>query len=388
MSIRDTLAVPLAWRQLRHEPGRLVAAVAGIAFAVVLVFLQLGFHTALFESNVRIHERLIADLVLVSPRSTHLAASRSFPRRRAYQALGVPGVESVSVLRVGMTRLEGRDGERARDVLVVGIDPARQTLDVPGIEAYRTRVRFDDTFVFDRAARPEFAAITHALESGRTVRRELGNRRVELAGLFTLGTSFGIDAVLVTSDANFRRVVPLRTEGQAEVGLVTLDGERDAAVVREQLRRILPADVDVLTKAEFVESEKAYWRVTTPIGYIISLSVIMGWVIGAVFVYQILFTSVATNLSSYATLKAMGFSDGWLVAIVLEKALILAALGFVPGLVVAAAIYRIAGEATRLPMDMTIGSGLLVLVFTMLMCSAAGLFAARRLRTADPAELL
>ncbi len=387
MSLRTTLAVPLAWRQLRHEPGRLAAAVAGIAFAVVLVFMQFGFNAALFESNVRIHSRLVADLVLVSPRTTHFAAARSFPRRRVYQAAAIEGVESVAFLRAGMVPLKDPVTGVMRDVLAIGLDPTARVLDLPEIDDRLARIRRPDTFVFDRAARPEFAPTTIALEHGPTT-RELGHRRATLDGLFTLGTSFGIDAVLVGSDANFRRVLPTRTGAQAELGLVRLAPGADPAAVRVAVRAALPDDVEVLTKPELVAREKTYWREITPIGYVISVSLTMAWVVGAVFVYQVLYTTVAGNLASYATLKAMGFGDAWLFGVVVQQAVILAVLAFLPGLVAAAYLYQTAGEATRLPMELTLGTALLVLGFTVAMCATAGALAARPVRHTDPADLV
>jgi putative ABC transport system permease protein len=388
MAMPSTLSVPLAWRQLRHEPARLAAAVAGIAFAVVLVFLQLGFDAALFESNVRVHTHLRADLVLVSPRTTHLGAARSFPRRRLHQALGADGVAGGSVLRAGLVPLKDRASGLARDVLVLGVDPSASGLEVPEVDAALPRLRLADTFLFDRTARPEFAPVVRELEGGGPASHELGGRRVTLAGLFTLGTSFGIDAVLVTSDANFERVLPGRHRGQAEIGLVRLASGADVGAVQRALRADLPRDVDVLTTAELAERERIYWRETTPIGYIISLSVAMAWVVGAVFVYQILFTNVAGQLPAYATLKAIGFGDLWMLLVIVEQATLLAVLGFVPGIAVAARLYRTAGDATRLPMELSLPTSIVVLMLTVAMCATAGACAARRVRFADPAELV
>lgn len=383
----STLAIPLAWRQLRHEPARLAAAVAGIAIAVVLVFLQLGFNAALFESNVRVHERLRADLVLVSPRSTHLGAIHSFPRRRVQQSLGVDGVARVGVLRAGLVPLKDRRTALARDVLVLGVDATGSGLALPEIDAVLPALRRPDAFVFDRTARPEFAPVIAELErDGRGV-HELGGRRVTLAGLFTLGTSFGIDAVLVTSTENFGRVRP-GDPGAAEIGLLSLAPGASVADVRTALRSLLPRDVDILTPDDFADRERTYWKETTPIGYIISLSVVMAWIVGAVFVYQILFTNVASQLTAYATLKAMGFADGWLLAVVVEQAAILALLGFGPGLLVAFRLYETAGNATRLPMHLSWATAIVVLGLTVVMCAAAGACAARKVRVADPATLV
>jgi putative ABC transport system permease protein len=170
-------------------------------------------------------------------------------------------------------------------------------------------------------------------------------------------------------------------------GTASLRAGSDPDVVRAELAAMLPSDVEVLTKAGFVAREQAYWAANTPIGYIFTFGVIMGLVVGAIIVYLILFVNVAERLSEFATLKAIGFADGALVGVVLQQALILAGCGFVPGLVIACGLYRITAQATRLPFELTFGSAGLVFALTLLMCSASGAAALRKVRAADPAEV-
>jgi putative ABC transport system permease protein len=113
----------------------------------------------------------------------------------------------------------------------------------------------------------------------------------------------------------------------------------------------------------------------------------VGILVGAIIVYQILFTDVSDHLREYATLKAMGYRDRYLFGIVLQEALLLALLGFVPGAAVAALLYRVAGDATKLPMQMELGRSALVLALTIAMCCIAGAVALRKVRSVDPAEV-
>jgi putative ABC transport system permease protein len=92
------LSIPLAWLQLVHRKVRFLATLAGIAFVVVLLFMQLGFQDALFKSAVRIHQVLEGDLFLTSSQYKSLTSQQSFPRTRLYQTLAFEGVESVSPL--------------------------------------------------------------------------------------------------------------------------------------------------------------------------------------------------------------------------------------------------------------------------------------------------
>ena len=51
--------IPLAWLLLTRQPLRILVAIAGIAFAGILMFMQLGFRDGLFDASVTVHLSLI-----------------------------------------------------------------------------------------------------------------------------------------------------------------------------------------------------------------------------------------------------------------------------------------------------------------------------------------
>jgi putative ABC transport system permease protein len=383
------LVVPIAWLQLKREKVRLLVALAGVAFAVVLIFMQLGFQDALFQSSVRYHQNLRYDAALISKKTDFIVQPESFSRRRLYQALGTAGVESVTPLYLGLGRWKNPTAPSdTRAIFVVGFDPSSRVFDLPGIEAHRASLRLPDVVLYDEASRPEFGPIPQLLRSSAAgVQTEVANRRVRVVGLFSLGTSFGIDASIVTSDLNFRRIFPHRAAGMIDLGLIQLTEGADPEAVRDAIAARLPDDVEVLTRAGFVRREVDYWTRSTPIGYVFSFGVIMGLTVGGIIVYQILFSDVSEHLREYATLKAMGYSDGQLFVIVLQEALLLAVMGFVPGLLASLALYRAAGDATRLPLAMSSELAALVFALTAAMCGVSGAMALRKVRSADPAEV-
>jgi putative ABC transport system permease protein len=384
------LAIPLAWLQLKHEKLRLTVALAGVAFAVVLIFMQLGFRDALFASSVRYHRMLAYDLAMLSPKTDFIVQPQPFSRRRLYQIRGTPGVAGVTALYLGQTRWRNpASPAETRSIYVVGFDPSDRVFDLPGIEAHRSELRLPDVVLYDRLSRPEFGPVAELLRdsNGAGVETEVANRSVRVVGLFELGTSFGIDASIVTSDLNFRRIFPQRAAGEIDLGLIRLDEGADPRAVRDAIRARLPTDVIVLTRNGFVRREVAFWTGNTPIGYVFSFGVVMGLAVGAIVVYQILFADVSDHLNEYATLKAIGYTDRSLFAVVLQEALILAVLGFLPGLGASLLLYRAAGEATHLPLEMKTGLALSVLGLTAAMCVTSCAVALRKLRTADPAEI-
>jgi putative ABC transport system permease protein len=383
-----TLAIPVAWLQLKRERMRSCVAIAGVAVAVILIFMQLGFRDALFESSVRIHSAFVYDLALVNPRTDYVLRPESFSRRRLYQALGFDGIESVSSVYMGLAlwrNPEARDQTRA--IFVVGFDPMQRVFELPGVTELQSRLRLPDVALADARSRPEFGPIAELVRRDGSIVTEVGNRSITVEGLFELGTSFGIDGTLMTSDLNFRRIFPERPAGRIDVGLVRLEPGSNPELARDALAAALPADVDVLTRRGFIEREVAYWSGTTPIGYVFSFGVAVGLLVGSIIVYQILFTDVSDHMKEYATLKAMGYRDRYLFGIVLQEAVILAVLGFAPGIAIATLLYRIAGDATQLPMRMEVSRSALVLGLTLAMCCLSGSAALRKLRSADPAEV-
>ena len=378
----------IAWLQISHQKLRLLAAVLGVAFAVVLVFVQMGFQQALYDSSVRWHTALGYDLAVISPKTTYLVNPPGFPRNRLYQALGFEGVDSVTPVYIGIAEWRNPvDPLQTRNIYVMGFDPLNSGFALAGDPAQVRQLRMPDRVLYDRLSRPEFGPIEQMLGGDGDVSTEVNGRDVKVVGLYDLGTSFGIDGSIVTSDLNFRRIFSNRSASKIELGLVKLDPGADPAAVRDRIVSGIPGDVRVLTRDEFIQHEVDYWSNSTPIGYVFGLGVAMGLAVGLIVVYQILFSDVQDHLREYATMKAMGYSNFFLSRLVLAEAVILAVLGYIPGYGVSLLVYTQAREATNLPVIMTQERAVLVLALTIGMCAVSALLAMRKLRSADPAEV-
>lgn len=381
------LALPLAWLQLSKEKLRLLVAVAGVAFAVVLIFMQLGFRNALFESSTRLHEALAGELFLVSPQFDFVAQPKSFSRRRLLQALGFAGVEAVRPLYLGLAAWKNPDTGKSRTIFAVGVDPSDNAVRLPGVNEQLALIRRRDVVLYDRAGRPEFGNVAGPVDAGEPFTTEVNNRRVTVGGLFEMGTSFGVDGTVLTSETNFLRLFPAREPGAIDIGVISLRVGADPIVTRDALRAAFPNDVQVLTRDEYIHREQVYWDTSTPIGYVFTFGVIMGLVVGAIIVYQILFADVSDHLAEYATLKAMGYPNTYLFGVVFQEAIILAVLGYLPGMLISLGLYRLTADATRLPMEMTVPLAASVVLLAVIMCCVSGAIALRKIRSADPAEI-
>ncbi|MFS0516359.1 ABC transporter permease DevC [Nostoc sp. UIC 10607] len=379
--------IPLSWLQLTREKTRLAVALAGISFADILMFMQLGFRDALYYSNVRFHSSLQGDIVLINSQSSAVLAMRSFSQRRLYKALELPAVQSVHPIYLDFTIWKNPVTGRPRSILIFGMNPENNLVNLPGVQENLDKLKLPDVVLFDRSSRVEYGPIAANYDQGNTVTAEVRRRRIKVEGLFTLGASFGADGNLITSDINFLRIFNNRQKGLIDIGLIRLKPGADAKVVAQELRKYLPNEVNVLTKQEFIDFERNYWANSTAIGFIFTLGTVMGFIVGTVIVYQILYTEVADHLAEYATLKAIGYTQNYLLSVILQEALLLAVLGYFPGIVFALFMYKSAREATLLPVFMSLERAVMVLILTMLMCIISGAIAVRKLRSADPADI-
>jgi putative ABC transport system permease protein len=387
------LKISTAWLQLKYEKLRLLVAIGGISFAVVLIFMQLGLRAALFDSAVALHKSLQGDVFLLSPRSTASIAMDNFSERRLYQAIAFDEVQSVIPIYLGFAQWKNPKTRNSwRNIYVIGFDISYPVLDLPGIQENIDKLKLRDVVLFDEASRSEFGPIASEFKRKGIVTTEVGdrgpgNRQIAVEGLFKLGTSFGADGNLITSDLNFLRIFMQRHKGFINLGVIQLKPGYDVNEVTQRMREYFPRDVKILSKKELIEFETNYWDGSTPIGFIFALGVVLGLIVGIIIVYQILYSNVSEHLAEYATLKAIGYKHVYLLSIVFQESLILAVLGYIPGFIITLGMYKLARYATLLPVMMALTRAVFVLVLTFMMCFISGVIAVRKLGEADPADI-
>ena len=387
------LNIPLAWLQLAKQNVRFFVALAGIAFISVLMFMQIGFQDALYASATQVHKHLRGDLFLISSQYKSLTSTQSFPRSRLYQILGFNGIESVEPLYVQFAKLKNPLNGRKYPIYVLGFDPVKSIFRLPEIDQDFQLLKIPDQVFFDRAARPEFGPIAEYFQKNKPISMEIFSYlgtvgyKVKVSGLFTLGPSFGVDGNLIVSSSTFFRIFPEHRPNQVDIGSINLQPHVNPKTILATLSANLPDDVTVMTRQEFIDFEKSYWTLRTPIGFVFNLMVTMGFVVGVIVVYQILYSNISSHFVQFATLKAMGFRNKYLLNVVFQQAIILAVLGYIPGFAISLGLYDIAKDATKLPIVMDINKGLLVFTSVIIMCLTSGFFSTNKLRKVDPAEI-
>lgn len=382
------MPTPLAWYNLTHDRKRLATAVGGIGFAVLLMFMQLGFRGALFDSTIALAKRFDADIVLLQPQRYTLTVHQKFPRRYLDVARSHPAVEQAAPLYLENIRsswkLEGQPP--GPPIRVVAFNPAEPILRIAEVYQQADLLAQPETALYDRRSKADFGDV----HIGQTV--EVNGRRVTIVGDYKLGTDFADDATLLVGERTYNDLFWSHLPDgvgleEIDFGLIRIHHTADAATVVRELTAMLPDDVLVLTKPDYLEFELSFWRTATPIGYIFTFGTVMGFIVGLVICYQVLSTDVADHLREFATLKAMGYRPPYFVGVVLQEALLLSLFGFGPGLLGGWALYEAVGFATGLPMEMPWSRIAFVFGLTVGMCVLSGSLAMRKLVTSDPAEL-
>jgi len=389
---------PLAWKNLTHDWRRLAVALVGIAFAVLLMFSQVGFQNALFDSQVKILDDLKGEIFIVSPAKFTLAAEKRFPLDRIFQARSCPGVEAAYPIYCELTtsvlrKMTDGKGNRGYPIRSIGIPLEAEIFTSEEIQGQTKRLRMPNSALIDRRSkRAKFKFPMHDDAALFDENVELAGKKLKLVGTFDLGTDFAHDGNLVMSDESFAKYYPYRKRfgdplSIVDIGIVQLRTDYAVDDVIEVLEKTVDKDVLVLTREEYREKEILFWDKSTPIGTIFMAGKIIGFVVGMVICYQVIYSDIADHLPEFATLKAMGYSTRYFVGLIVVEALLLAVIGFLPGSVASYGLYVWLGERTGLLMQMTVPSATRVLGMTMLMCVGSGMLAVRKLVAADPASL-
>lgn len=378
---------PLAWHQMTREKIRLFLAIAGIAFANILIFMQLGFLQALFDGSTIPHRNLAADVILVNPRQETFFNPKSFSKARLYEVKKYSEVTEATPVQIGSMTWKNPISGSTRTVLVFGINPVNTTFLLPGLarEDIESLKRFRRV-LFDSKSRPEFGPIKELYERNGEFDVELGGKRVEVAGVFGMGASFSADGHVITSDTTFNYLTG-RKSNEINLALIRVKDGTDVKSLVNRMRAEFNNDLAVYTREQFAQVEERYWANSTGVGFIFGLGVFVGFVVGIVIVYQILHAEVADHLSEYATLKAIGYTDSALLGVLLTEGLLIGVMGFIPGVLVSFGVYALTQWATLMPISMTVTRVLMCFVLTLVMCMISAVVASRKLRMADPAQI-
>ncbi len=377
------MKTPLAWLNLLHNPFRSLVAIAGVAFAVVLIFMQLGFYGAVLLSATCIYDQLDFDAILLSRHYRVFSSPGTYPLDRLALLSRLGEVESTTTLQVGLHGWLNRAAEplQRRGLLVMAIRPGESAFRLSAVRQHESQFTSLGNVLFDTRSREEFGPRDVGIES------EIGAQRVRIIGAFTLGSGFSADGAVITGENTFRRIFDWRDPLDTNLGLIRLRDEVDPEAFVERHRTWLPEDVELKSRSQLLLDEQQHWVLKTAVGVIFGLGVVIALIVGTGVVFQVLASDIGNRLGEYATLKALGYESGYLARSVLTQATLLAVGGFVPGWLIAIGLYALTREQAHVPMELSPTLAAAVLGLSVVMCAVSAWMALRRVTHADPADL-
>lgn len=378
--------LPIGWLQLTHKRGRFMAALAGVAFANVLVFVQLGIMNSMATATLRPYEFFRADIMISAADANALADGGNVARQWMLQAFADPDVAAGMGLFVANAPWDRADKDIS--LTTFGIDPGRPAFVAPEIASDLALLQVQDVVLLDRLARGLAWDEAAAIRPQTPMSFESQGRTLTAMNTFAGGGGFGGDGYMLVSDQTFLALFTSRTSAAPDHILLRLRAGANVAAVVERLRDLISdGSLRVRSYGEAAQEDLRYQQTRRPTGVIFGFGVLIGVLVGLVIVYQVLSADVADHLREYATFKAMGYGPRFFLGIVVEEALVLGVLGFLPGLAVGTAILMLMGKVTTLPLAMTPSMAIMVFGGTVVFSVLSGVIATRRLAAADPADL-
>jgi putative ABC transport system permease protein len=377
--------VPLAWRNLVANKPRLLRSSGGIGFAVLLMLMQLGFEKAFFNASLEVIRLLDGDIFLQRASKYRFATRDPFTGRDLEAARAVPGVASAWPLYASWHEIFWRNPADDKDFLVrvFAFDPDHPVLSLPQLDANLKDLSDPDTAIVDRGAR-RFLGMDPPPPAA-----ELNGNKIKIIGSFALGPDFENDGTVVIGDRTFGKLLPGPGGGppEVELGVIKLAPGGDRAAVQRAITAAEPTEIAVLTKGQLLELERKFQAEVSSAGPIFAMGTLVGFVVGMLISYQVIYTDLADQQPQYATMKAIGYRTRYLVQVVLEQAALSALAGWVPACLVSIVLFRIVGRLALIPLQLTAELALVSLVLTVSMCLISAVLAVRRVVTADPAEV-
>lgn len=396
------MATPLSINNLLDGGWRTVLSIAGISIAVTLIFMQLGFLGAVLDTAVVFYDNLKFDLVIRSPDYYHFCDANKFSREYLDKIKNVDGVDAIQPYHVRLGKWNYAQESVQRAILIMGVDPLGQTFSLSDSDVQLpdlTQLINERTILVDQKSRPQFLGANNRhgfAEKDIGLRIEINENDCQVSGLFRIGTGLAANGAAIVHERGFARLIPDYSANDVTLGLVQLnpslrdDPETVQALIHQSLgfdQSVSIPPVEVLTRNEAVSREVIHWVTNTPIGFIFIAGVVVALIVGAIVVYIVLSADITKQIGEYATLKAMGYRNGYLSRVVLEQAVVLGVISYIVAFAISLVLYKVVGDAANLPIAMTVGRQFVVFGSTILMCCLSGSIAMQKLRRADPADL-
>ena len=386
-------AARLAYRQLTHRGAKLLAALLGVMVAVVLMFTQLGFKGALYDSGVAVAEAFNGQIVLTSPEFTTMSYNPPWmPRGLIYEARTVPGVGSAAPLYAATVQIANPAKGNFLTTWLYAFDLNQPVFTLADVNYAIPLIRLASTGIIDRRSRYELGDVAaRVIKSGDLdlvlpASAAVTQFVLKMVGTFEIGPTISADGTIITSDLNFYRYLHVPLD-RVSLGVVRVADGADPVAVKAALQDRLGSRARVFLKREFISNEIDFYAYRTPIGFIFNVGLAVGVFVGTVFISQVLHGIIGDNVREYAALRAIGYDQIFFLYLVAFIAVAIAVITYLPSIAVTLLIYHAAASVTKLPLDLKDQYLVAILALVIVMGLAAALFSTKKLRRVDPVDL-
>jgi putative ABC transport system permease protein len=348
-----------------------------VAFAVNLVFVQVGLFLGLLDNASITIDKANADLWITSKNTANVDYGQPFPACYLQRVRSVPGVERADNLIIWFMRLTLPSGA-TETVIVYGLeDFTRWNVPWNISEGNIQDIRRGNYVFLDESAQKRYGKFSVGDY------REFLGRRMKIVGKTREALSFTTTPIAFMDFHVAQTLDPLNLADRTIYTLVKLAPGTDVERVRAEIQRRLPYN-DVHTKETWANNSRTYWVKTTGIGLNMYLTVFLGCLVGVVVVAQTLYTSTMEHYKEFATVKAIGGGNSDVYHILGKQAVIAAVIGFVCGAGLAAGTQPV---MTQLGLKLIIPHPFFGYVFagTVLMCLLAAMISYRKVANMDAA---
>jgi putative ABC transport system permease protein len=401
------MKTPLAILNLWHQQAKTLVSIGGVAFALLLVFMQLGFMGAVSHTATNVLESLRFDILVRARDYLHLYEPSQFDRKWLHVAASTRGVSAAKPFWITIhnwrklpSESESQSSEFETQYLpiaVMAFATQDEVFKLESVVSQQARLNSGREVLLDQSTQRDYGPWDGKRFDVSDIGREteIGGQAFTIGGVFNLGTGLAANGASIASKQGFARIIPWDVDQNTSLGLIDVDAASDVDKVVAELRerfQVGDADgeslaVDVLSRTEAMDRERSRWLFQTPIGLIFQLGVAISLLVGAAIVYMVLATDVANRLPEYATLLAMGYSRKYLASIVMTQAIVLCLCGFLVAWGAAELLYRLTSHLSGIPVAMDAERVISVLAMGLAMSCCSGLLALRKLWKAEPASL-
>lgn len=371
------MSVDLATKSLLHDKVRFLITVSGVAFAVTLVFVQVGLFIGLMDNATLTIKKMDADLWVTSHNTPNVDFAHTFPETYVKRVRSVEGVERADNLIVWFMNVNLPNGA-VEGTEVYALEDFRRWNFPPGvIDGDVEDLRRGAFMMLDDSAKKRWGAFA----SGDY--REVLGRRLKIIGRTVDAKSFTTTPLTFMDYRLAQSLNEGDLRGNTTYVLVKLAPGADVEKVRAEIQRRLPYN-DVYTRDEWATRSRNYWIESTGLGLNMYLTVFLGCLVGIVVVAQTLYTSTMEHIKEFGTVKAIGGGNLQIYSMLAKQATIAAVAGFAFGALQAFALRPL---MYKIDLKLIIPNSLFLSVFvgSVLLCLAASMVSFRKVASIDPA---